>query len=103
MGVNKIESNTLGLSCQNTSKPTPISTSNRYAIFSEDDNNEATVLQSNKLTKPKNPPKQPKRNAATHTRYTTAQLKIAENVAVADAGATGHFVLPGTPVTNIKI
>ena len=24
-------------------------------------------------------------------------------MAVADAGATGHFVLPGTPVTNIKI
>ena len=24
-------------------------------------------------------------------------------MAVADAGATGHFVLPGTPVTNVKI
>ena len=24
-------------------------------------------------------------------------------MAVVDAGATGHFVLPGTPVTNIKI
>ena len=24
-------------------------------------------------------------------------------MAVADAGVTGHFVLPGTPVTNIKI
>ena len=34
---------------------------------------------------------------------TTAQLKIAKNMAVTDAGATGHFVLPGTPVTNINI
>ena len=24
-------------------------------------------------------------------------------MAVADAGATGHFFLPGTPVTNIKV
>ena len=30
-------------------------------------------------------------------------MKIAKNMAVADAGATGHFVLPGTPVTNVKI
>ena len=44
-----------------------------------------------------------KKNAATHTNYTTAQLKIAKNMALADAGATGQFVLPGTPVTNIKI
>ena len=28
---------------------------------------------------------------------------LAKNMAVADAGATGHFVLPGAPVTNIKI
>ena len=63
----------------------------------------ATVLQSNTSTKHNNPPKRPKRNAATHTNYTTAQLKIAKNMAVADAGATVHFVLPGTPVTNIKI
>ena len=103
MDANKIESNTLALSCQHTLNPTPISTSNRYAILSEDANDEATVLQSNISTKHNNPPKRPKRNAATHTSYTTAQLKIAKNMAVADAGATGHFVLPGTPVTNIKI
>ena len=44
-----------------------------------------------------------KKNAVTHTNYTTAQLNIAKNMAVADAGATGHFVLPGTPVTNVKV
>ena len=103
MDANKIESNTLALSCQHTLYPTPISTSNRYDILSEDANNEATVLQSKKSTKHNNPPTRPKRNAATHTSYTTAQLKIAKNMAVADAGATGRFVLLDTPVTNIKI
>ena len=103
MDANKIENNNLALSCQHTLNPTPISTSNRYAILSEDANNDATVLQMNKSTKHNNAPKRHKRNAATHTSYTTAQLKIAKNMAVADAGATGHFVLPGTHVTNIKI
>ena len=97
MDANKIESNILALSYQHTLNPTPIVTRNIYAILSEGDNNEATVLQSNTSTKQK------KRNTATHTNYTTAQLKIAKNMAVADAGATGHFVLPGTHVTNIKI
>ena len=103
MDTNKIESNTLALSFQHTLNPTPIRTRNRYAILSEDANYETTVLQSNTSTKHNNPPKQPKRNAETHTNYTTAQLKIAKNMAVADAGVTGHFVLLGTPVTNIKI
>ena len=104
MDANKIESNTLALSCQHTLNPTPIVSRNRYAILSEDANDEATVLQSNTSTQHDNqPPKQQKKNAATHTNYTTAQLKIANNMAVADAGATGHFVLPGTPVTNVKI
>ena len=103
MDENKIESNTLALSCQHTLNPTPISTSNRYSILVEDANDEATVLQSNKSTKHNNLPTQPKQNAATHTNYTTAQFNIAKNMAVADAGATGHFVLPGTPVTKIKI
>ena len=103
MDANKIESNNIALSCQQTLNPTPIVTSNRYAILSEDANDEATVLQSNTSTKHDNPPKQPKQNAAIHTNYTTAHLKIAKNMAMADAGATGHFVLPGTPVINIKI
>ena len=103
MDANKIEGNTLALSCQHTLNPTPISTSNRYAILSEDGTDEATVLQINKSIKHDNPPKRTKQNAATHTSYTTAQLKIVKNMAVADAGATGHFFLPGTPVTNIKI
>ena len=103
MDANKIKSSTLALSCQHTLNPTTIVTSNIYASLSEDANDKATVIQSNTSTNHKNPPKQPKQNAATHTNYTTAQLNIVKNMAVADAGATGHFVLPGTPVTNIKI
>ena len=93
MDANKIESNTLALSCQHTFNPNPIFTSNIYAILGEDANDEATVLKSNTSTKHNNPQKLPKRNTATHTNYTTAQLNIAENMAVVDAGATGHFVL----------
>ena len=103
MDATKIESITLALSCQHTLNPIPICTSNKYAILSEDANDESTVLQSNTSTKHNNPPKRPKRNSVTCTNYTTAQLKIAKNMAVADAGATGHFILPGTHVTNIKI
>ena len=104
MDANKIDSNTLALSCQHTLKPTPIVTSNRYALLSDETNDDATVLHSNTPTHHDNqPPKQSKQNAATHTNYTTAQLNIAKNMAVADAGATDHFVLLGTPVTNIKV
>ena len=91
MDANKIESRVLALSCQHTLESTPISTSNRYDILSEDANDEATVLQSNKSTKHNNPPTRPKQNAATHTSYTTAQLKITINMAVADSGATGYL------------
>ena len=84
--------------------PAPIATRNRYALLCEDANNDATVIHSNTLTQHDNQPSpHPKQNSATHTNYTTAQLKIAKNMAVADTGATGHFVLPGTPVTNVKV
>ena len=33
--------------------------------------------------------------------FNTGKIKIAVNMAVADAGATGHFVLPGTPVIDM--
>ena len=104
MDGNKIESSTQALSCQHTLNPTPIVTSNRYALLCDDANNDATVIHSKTSTPNFNqPPPQPKQNAVTHTNYTTAQLKIAENMAVVDAGATGHYVLPGTPVTNVKV
>ena len=104
MDANKIESNTISLSCQHTLNPTPIVTSNRYAILYEDAYDDITVLHSITATQHENqPPKQPKQNAATHTNYTTTQLKIVKNMAVVDAGATGHFVLLGTTVTNVKI
>ena len=104
MDTNKIESNTLALSCQHTLNPTHIVTSNRYTLLCDDANDDATVIHSNTSTLHNNQQTpQPKKNAVTHKNYTTAQLKIAKNMAVADAGATGHFVLPGTTVTNIKV
>ena len=104
MDTNKIESNTLALSCQHTLNPTPIVTSNRYALLCDNANDDATVIQINTLTPQENQqPPHPKQNAVMHTNYTTAQLKIAKNMAVADAGATGHFVLPDTPITNVKV
>ena len=29
--------------------------------------------------------------------------KIANNVAIVDAGTTGHFVVPGVPVMHVKV
>ena len=104
MDANKIESNNLALSCTHTLNPTKIVTSNIYALLRDESTDYATVIHSNTSTQHDNKqPKQPKQNAATHKNYTTAKLKIAKNMAVADAGATGHFVLPGTPVTNVKV
>ena len=35
------------------------------------------------------------------TCFNTGRIKIVVDMAVADAGATGHFVLPGTPVIDV--
>ena len=35
------------------------------------------------------------------TCFNAGRIKIAVDMAVADAGATGHFVLPGTPVIDV--
>ena len=84
--------------------PTKVVTSNRYDLLRDETTDDATVLHSNTLNQHDNqPPKQPTQNAATHKNYTTAQLKIAKNMAVADAGATGPFVLPGTSITNVNV
>ena len=32
-----------------------------------------------------------------------SNIKIAVDIAVADSGATGNFILPGTTVSNMKI
>jgi hypothetical protein len=33
----------------------------------------------------------------------TAKIKIAVDMAIADAGATAHFAIPGAPVINKKM
>ena len=34
--------------------------------------------------------------------FNTLHIKIAMDMEIADAGATGHFLLPGTQETNLK-
>ena len=34
--------------------------------------------------------------------FNTYKIKIESNQAIADEGATGHFILPGSPLQNIK-
>ena len=34
--------------------------------------------------------------------FNTPKIKIAVDMAIEYAGATGHFVIPGTPVTDIS-
>ena len=36
------------------------------------------------------------------TIFDTGKMKIAVDMAIADAGATGHGVLPGTPSLNVQ-
>ena len=43
-----------------------------------------------------------KKSANAETMFNTSKIKIAIDSAIADAGATGHFVLPGAPVIDIK-
>ena len=41
-------------------------------------------------------------NLQSQTVFNTSNIKISVDMSVAYAEATGHFVLPGTPVNNIK-
>ena len=36
------------------------------------------------------------------TEYSTSIIKITNKEAISDAGATGHFFLPGTPVNIVQ-
>ena len=38
----------------------------------------------------------------TETIFNTSYIKISVDMAIANAGAKGHFLLPGTQVTNLK-
>ena len=73
--------------------PTQHNTNNRFAILSttndEDDDDKTTIINN-----------QAHKN--TETAYSTLIMKITNRETIADAGATGHFVLPGTPVNNFQ-
>ena len=36
------------------------------------------------------------------TLFNTGAINIAVDAAIADAGATGHFMVPGTPVLDVR-
>jgi hypothetical protein len=56
----------------------------------------ATTVIASDTTWLENIPKAPQ-----ETIFNVSSINIAVDQAIANAGATGHFVLPGTPVTNI--
>jgi hypothetical protein len=74
--------------------PTPTTNSNNHQQKSPDDDN-TTMCTSN--CSRRNSIQQP----PAETAFNVTGINVASNQAIADAGATGHFVLPGTPVTDI--
>ena len=41
-------------------------------------------------------------NKKIQTAYSTSIVKITDQDVIEDAGDTGHFILPGTPVNNVQ-
>ena len=90
--------------------------SNYFALLGQNDNDGVTVVRSN-CGQNRNKNDEPTKNIvplplSTHnvreapnaeTMLNTSNIKIAVDMAVADSGATGHLVLSGTKVSNIKI
>ena len=105
------------LACPAIQQPTPTTFNNYYNCF-EDDDGDATVVASNKSSKsPIRPTSiamptrwkawqatiQEQDLATSNTIFNTSNIKIAVDMAIADAGATGHFVLPGAPMLNKRV
>ena len=94
--------------CTRLSKsyPTKIN-SNYYSPFLLDDDEKKTVFMrnySNRGTQLKASTAELAMNSANETEiiFNTSNIKIAVDMAIANAGATGHFLLPGTQVRNLK-
>ena len=90
--------------------------SNYFALLAQNDYDEVTVIRSN-CGQDRNKHYKPTKNIvslppSTHhvqkapnadTMLNPLNIKIAVDMSVADSGATGHFILPGTKVSNMKI
>ena len=90
--------------------------SNYFALLAQNDYDEVTVIRSN-CGQDRNKNDKPTKNIvplppSTHnvhkapnadTMINTSNIKIAVDMTVTYSGATGHFVLPGTKVSNTKI
>ena len=80
----------------------------------EDDNTcETTIGNERRVEAPELPTRQKawtkivqledlKETANAETMFNTSSIKIAVDRVIADAGATGHFMIPGAPVIDIK-
>ena len=90
--------------------------SNYFALLAQNDDDGVTVIRSNcgqdryKNYKPtKNivplPPSthNVRETPNAETNFNSSNIKIAVDMAVADSGATGHLILPGIKVSNMKI
>ena len=70
-------------------------TNNPFAILAETDDDDITVATSNCSSATRDRP--------TEMAMGSAQpFAISKDIAIADAGATGNFLQPGTPVKNLK-
>ena len=90
--------------------------SNYFALLTQNDNDEVTVIRSN-CGQDRNKNEKPIKNIvplppSTHnvhkapnaeTMLKASNIKITVDMAVADSGYTGHFIFPVTNVSNMKI
>ena len=90
--------------------------SNYFALLAQNDNDDVTLVRSN-YGQDRNKNDEPAKNivplpSSNHnlreasnadTMLNASNIKIAVDMAVADSGATGHFVLPVTKFSDMKI
>ena len=87
--------------------PTPIKTNFYKSLDIDDDDDDATVVVSKCSKKmaqirPTIHPLLTRHTAWNTMKKADPSIQIALNTAIADAGATAHFLLPGAPVTNVQ-
>ena len=71
-----------------TIAPTSLPSKNQFAVLANKDNNDDdTVVISNKAQKTAN----------------ADNDSLANDYAISDSGATGHFLVEGAPVTNLQV
>jgi hypothetical protein len=90
----------------NPSKPYPTQPNKQNTNHgnTQDDDGVTVVINNytrQHTTNPSTPPNKGAHDPPHDTIFHVACLNIAKEQAIADAGATGHFMIPGAPVTNV--